>query len=91
MRKITTTLKSFDEVLKNSETKNVELLKAKKEAELQQGLQTAKINALNAQGEYEKALVSEGTDVAVAVLNLEKATKTYEFYQELYTKVFPNA
>jgi hypothetical protein len=88
---ITVTLRTFDEIVAASKDGSDPLLKAEKEAELQQGLSKAKVEMLKASGAYETAMITRGSDVAAAVLDLETKTKRYAFYADLYEKVFPNA
>ena len=89
-KRITTTLRSFDDVIKSQKEGGDPLLKAEKEADLSAAVSKAKVESIKALGAYEAALTTRGHDIGAAVLALEKASKTYEFYTELYAQVFPN-
>lgn len=65
--------------------------KIKKEAELRTKVSEAQVAVLDAQTALEEAIITDGKAIDVAAKALQNAERTYEFYQELYSKVFPNA
>lgn len=69
----------------------IAILKLKKQKQLANSLGSAEIAMIEAQDAFEKSLLSEGVDPVAAVQSLEKAEKTFKYYQAVYNALFPNA
>lgn len=87
---------SFDEIVSKYEGDNAvkaaaSRTKIKKEAELSGQVSAAKIAKMDAEAALEAAIITDGKSIAQAAAQLEKATRDLEFYQTLYSSVFPNA
>ena len=90
-------LPSFKQLLENlgdekkmAAAKQATLL-IKKEAKISSLVKTAKIAQIEATDRLNDALLSESADEAQAVKAVIDATKTLEFYEAIYTALFPNA
>jgi len=88
-------LKSLTERLTSEDklkTAQVAKLLAKKELKIGTQVKQAKIAQMEAQDALETALItdSEYANEATAVRKLQDATDSYNFYSELYNKLFPN-
>lgn len=66
-------------------------LKIKKEARLSAAVKTAQIAVIEATSRLEDALLSESADEASAVKAVIDAQKTADFYQQVYSALFPNS
>lgn len=88
---------SFDSLLerladdKKMAASKRETLKIKKEAKLSSQVKEAKVRLIEAQSRLEDALLSETADEAFAVKAVQDAQRTYNFYEEVYNALFPNA
>lgn len=91
------TLPSFSDLLatlsdekKMAESK-AKVLGIKKEAKLSGLVKAAQIAKINAEEALTAALLSEHGDEASAVKAVIDASKTLEFYEAIYSALFPNA
>ena|SRR5688572_7817870 len=93
---LTVNVPSFDEILSRlgDEKKMAEAkkstLRIQKEAKLSALMKTAKVNLVLAEAGLAEALLSEHSDEAAAVKAVIDAQKTFEFYEAIYSVLFPN-
>lgn len=94
---LTVNVPSFDEILERlgDEKKMAQAkratLKVKKEAKLSALVKTAKVNLIEAEAGLAEALLSESGDEAAAVKAVIDAQKTHDFYEAVYSALFPNS
>lgn len=88
---------SFDELItlyadeKKLEEAKRKTLKIKKEAKISGLMKQAQVRKIEAEAALADALLGENADEAAAVKSVIDATRTYEFYSNIYEALFPNA
>lgn len=92
---LTADIASFDEIVakydgEGSNKEQSKLTKLIKESELSQLVSKSRLDYVKAQSAFEKSVITENSSLPEKAKELERAKNAYEFFDTLYSKVFPN-